>query len=158
MWSRRSSISCANLVAFSPNWASCFLISGSVAIVRNIRLSFGMWLRVDSFPFMYMVASRRKFSSAVVLVFLFTVFALPAFSRPHCDICAFFMHKTRFYLFKVLRRNKNSSCVRLPVKVHFRTRIYSTHQRKLLSLISHLCKKVNRRLSTFVIYSIILIK
>ena len=32
----------------------------------------------------------------------------------------------------------------LPVKVRFRTRIYSTHQRKLLSLISHLCKKVNR--------------
>ena len=109
--SRRSSTSCARAVAFLPNWASCRLISGSVAIVRNIRLSFGIWLRVDSFPFMYMVASRRKFSSAVVLVFLFTVFALPAFSRPHCDICAFFMHKTRFYLFKVLRRNKNSPCV-----------------------------------------------
>lgn len=33
------------------------------------------------------------------------------FSRPHCDICAFFMHKTRFYLFKVFRRSKNSPCV-----------------------------------------------
>ena len=43
-----------------------------------------------------------------------------------------------------LKRNKNSSCIRLPVKVHFRTRIYSTHQRKLPSFIPHLCKKVNR--------------
>ena len=43
-----------------------------------------------------------------------------------------------------LKRNKNSSCIRLPVKVHFWTRIYSTCQQKLLSLISHLCKKVNR--------------
>ena len=108
---RRLCATCASAVASSLSWTRSFLTSTSVAIVRNIRLSFGMWLRVDSFPFMYMVASRRKFSSAVVLVFLFTVFALPAFSRPHCDICAFFMHKTRFYLFKVLRRNKNSPCV-----------------------------------------------
>ena len=32
----------------------------------------------------------------------------------------------------------------MPVKVHFRTRIYSTHQRKLLLFIPHLRKKVNR--------------
>jgi len=44
----------------------------------------------------------------------------------------------------IQKRNKNSSCIRLPVKVHFRTRICSTHQRKLLSFIPHLRKKVNR--------------
>jgi hypothetical protein len=43
-----------------------------------------------------------------------------------------------------LKRNKNSSCIRLPVKVHFWTRIYSTCQQKLLLFIPHLCKKVNR--------------
>ena len=43
-----------------------------------------------------------------------------------------------------LKRNKNSSCIRLPVKVHFWTRIYSTCQQKLILYIPHLCKKVNR--------------
>lgn len=38
-------------------------------------------------------------------------FTFLVFSRPQCDIRAFFMHKTRFYLFKVLRRNKTSSRV-----------------------------------------------
>ena len=55
-------------------------------------------------------------------------------------------YKMRSYLsyggFK--KRNKNSSCIRLPVKVHFWTRIYSTCQQKLILYISHLCKKVNR--------------
>lgn len=39
------------------------------------------------------------------------LFTFLVFSRPQCDICAFFMYKTRFYLFKALRRNKTSSRV-----------------------------------------------
>ena len=48
------------------------------------------------------------------------------------------------FLISSRKRNKNSSCVRLLVKVHFRTRIYSTCQQKLLSFIPYLHKKVNR--------------
>ena len=62
-----------------------------------------------------------------------------------CSVLCSLQYKMRFHLsYDGLKRNKTSSCIRLPVKVHFRIRIYSTYQRKLLSLISHLCKKVNR--------------
>ena len=82
------------------------------------------------------------------------------FSHPQdCDVLFFTIQdEILSLLWWFLKRNKNSSCIRLPVKVHFWTRIYSTHQRKLPSFISHLCKKVNRRPSTFVICSGTLIK
>ena len=69
------------------------------------------------------------------------------FSHPRsCAMCCSLAQDeiSSLFLISSRKRNKNSSCVRLPVKVHFRTRIYSTHQRKLLSFIPHLCKKVNR--------------
>ena len=72
--------------------------------------------------------------------------AIFLFSHPQdCDVLFFTIQdEISSLLWWFLKRNKNSSCVRLPVKVHFRTRIYSTCQQKLILYISHLCKKVNR--------------
>lgn len=116
VWSRRLCATCASTIASPLSWSRSFLTSTSVAIVRNIRLSFGMWLRVDSFPFMYMVASRRKFSSAVVLVFLFTILHLSGIlsSSRSCDICIFFNARDEIsFLFPISSRKRDKTSSRV---------------------------------------------
>ena len=49
-------------------------------------------------------------------------FTFLVFSRPHCDICAFFMHKTRFYPLKFLEEIKTRLVFWLLVNERFRMR------------------------------------
>ena len=133
VWSRRLCATCASAIASLFSWSRSFLISTSVAIVRNIRLSFGIWLRVDFFPFMYMVVSRRKFSSAVVLVFLFTILHLSGCFLALTVIYAHSLCTRRdFISLKFLGEIKTRLVFWLLVNERFRTRICSTRQRKLI--------------------------